>query len=196
MDTSFFSSEIFYWVVLPLLIFFSRIVDQSIGTLRLIFSSKGLKRLSPFFAFFESLIWLVAISQIMRHLDNVLSYVAFAGGYAAGNFVGIWLEEKISIGNVVVRLIPKKDTTPLIQYLRANNYGVTVVDVDGTLGPTKMLFTTVRRKDAKRLIEIIKEYNPTAFYTIDEVRTVSEGYFPHTEDSILSVFRPLFHKSR
>ena len=196
METSFFSSDIFLWVVLPFLIFFSRIVDQSIGTLRLIFSSKGLKRLSPFFAFFESFIWLVAISQIMKHLDNIACFIAFAAGYAAGNFIGIWLEEKISIGNVVIRLIPKKDTTPLIAKLRELEYGVTVVDVDGSMGPTKMLFTTVRRKDAKKVIGIINQYNPTAFYTIDEVRVVSEGHFPSTEESILSVFRPLFQRTK
>jgi uncharacterized protein YebE (UPF0316 family) len=194
METSFFSSDLFLWGILPLLIFISRIVDQSIGTLRLIFSSKGLKQLSPFFAFFESFVWLVAISQIMKHLDNIACFFAFAGGYAAGNFIGIWLEEKISIGNVVIRLIPRKDTTPLIRHLRELNYGVTVVDVDGSMGPTKMLFTTVRRKDAKRVIEIIKDYNPTAFYTIDEVRVVSEGYFPSTEGSILAVFKPLFQR--
>jgi uncharacterized protein YebE (UPF0316 family) len=194
METTFFSSDLFLWAVLPFLIFLSRIVDQSIGTLRLIFSSKGLKKLSPFFAFFESFVWLVAISQIMKHLDNIACFFAFAAGYAAGNFIGIWLEEKISIGNVVIRLIPKKDTTPLIKHLRDLNYGVTVVDVDGSMGPTKMLFTTVRRKDAKKVIEIIKEYNPTAFYTIDEVRIVSEGYFPSTEGSILAVFKPLFQR--
>jgi len=131
----------------------------------------------------------------MKHLDNMACFVAFAGGYAAGNYIGIWLEEKISIGNVVIRLIPKKDTTPLIRHLRALNYGVTVVDVDGSLGPTKMLFTTVRRKDAKKVIEIINAFNPTAFYTIDEVRVVSEGYLPQTEDSIFAVFRPLFQKN-
>lgn len=195
MNTAFFSSDIFLWVILPFLIFLSRIFDQSIGTLRLIFSSKGMKQLSPFFAFFESLIWLIAISQIMKHLDNIACFIAFAGGYAAGNYCGIWLEEKISIGNVVIRLIPKKDTTPLIKHLRELNYGVTVVDVDGSLGPTKMLFTTVRRKDAKKVIEIIKEFNPSAFYTIDEVRVVSEGYFPQNEGSIFSVIRPLFQKN-
>jgi uncharacterized protein YebE (UPF0316 family) len=195
MNTAFFSSDIFLWVILPFLIFLSRIIDQSIGTLRLIFSSKGMKQLSPFFAFFESFIWLIAHSPIMKHLDNIACFVAFAGGYAAGNYIGIWLEEKISIGNVVIRLIPKKDTTPLIKHLRELNYGVTVVDVDGSLGPTKMLFTTVRRKDAKKVIEIINEFNPTAFYTIDEVRVVSEGYIPQTEDSIFAVFRPLFQKN-
>jgi uncharacterized protein YebE (UPF0316 family) len=186
----FFDSTTFMYVILPLLIFLFRIIDQSIGTLRLIFAAKGLKRLAPFFAFFESFIWLVAIGQIMKHLDNIYCYIAFAGGYAAGNFFGILLEEKLSIGTVVIRVIPKKDTTELIAHLRRDNYGVTVVPVDGMMGPTKMLFTTVRRKEAAHVIEIIKMYNPTAFYTIDEVKTVSGGYFERRNRSIFSVLNP------
>jgi uncharacterized protein YebE (UPF0316 family) len=187
----FLNSDIFTFAILPLLIFLARIVDQTIGTLRLIFSAKGLKNLAPFFAFFESIIWLIAISQIMKNLDNVFCYVAFAAGYATGNYFGILLEEKISVGTAVIRVIPKKDTSALIEYLRSQNYGVTVVNVDGMNGPTKMLFTTILRKDAKKVINIIKEFNPTAFYTIDEVKTVSGGYFDHTgRRSVFSVLNP------
>jgi uncharacterized protein YebE (UPF0316 family) len=186
----FFDNETFMYIVLPLLIFCFRIVDQSIGTLRLIFAAKGLKRLAPFFAFFESFIWLVAIGQIMKHLDNFYCYIAFAGGYAAGNYFGILLEEKLSIGTVVIRVIPKKDTTDLIRHLREENYGVTVVPVDGMMGPTKMLFTTIRRKEAPTVIDIIKQHNPTAFYTIDEVKVVSGGYFDRHSKSIFSMLNP------
>jgi uncharacterized protein YebE (UPF0316 family) len=186
----FFDSDTFTFVVLPLLIFLFRIVDQSIGTLRLIFAAKGMKKLAPFFAFFESFIWLVAIGQIMKHLDNIYCYIAFAGGYAAGNYFGILLEEMLSIGTVVIRVIPKKDTTELIAHLREHHYGVTVVPVDGMMGPTKMLFTTIRRKEAPLVIDIIKRFNPTAFYTIDEVKVVSGGYFDQTSKSIFSMLNP------
>ena len=186
----FFDNETFMYLVLPLLIFFFRIIDQSIGTLRLIFAAKGLKRLAPFFAFFESFIWLVAIGQIMKHLDNIYCYIAFAGGYAAGNYFGILLEEKLSIGTVVIRVIPQKDTTELIRHLRSENYGVTVVPVDGMTGPTKMLFTTIRRKEAAYVIGIIKQHNPAAFYTIDEVKVVSGGYFDRKSKSIFSMLNP------
>ncbi len=185
-----FDSETFMYIVLPLLIFIFRIVDQSIGTLRLIFAAKGMKKVAPFFAFFESFIWLVAIGQIMKHLDNIYCYIAFAGGYASGNYFGILLEEKLSIGTVVIRVIPRRDTSELIKHLRDLNYGVTVVPVDGMLGPTKMLFTTIRRKEAKFVISIIKQHNPTAFYTIDEVKVVGGGYFDHKSRSIFSIMNP------
>lgn len=194
MDLDFFAQftdhATFTFVVLPMLIFCFRIVDQSIGTIRLIFAAKGLKKLAPVFAFFESFIWLLAIGQIMKHLDNIYCYIAYAGGYAMGNYVGILLEEKLSIGTAVIRVIPKKDTTPLIEFLRKQGYGVTVVNVDGMLGPTKMLFTTVRRKEARHVIDIIKQFNPNAFYTIDEVKDVSGGFFEHKSKSIFSVLNP------
>jgi len=133
---------------------------------------------------------LLAIGQIMKHLDNIYCYLAFAGGYAAGNYFGIILEEKLSIGTVIIRVIPKKDTTALIHRLRQLNYGVTVVEVDGFMGPTKMFFTTVRRKEAPHIIDIIKEFNPAAFYTIDEVKTVSGGYFDRKNKSIFSILNP------
>ncbi|HNW74473.1 MAG: DUF2179 domain-containing protein [Bacteroidales bacterium] len=198
MDLDYFAQftdhETFTFVILPVLIFCFRIVDQSIGTIRLIFAAKGLKKLAPVFAFFESFIWLLAIGQIMKHLDNIYCYIAYAGGYAMGNFVGILLEEKLSIGTVVIRVIPKKDTTALIEYLRKQAYGVTVVNVDGMLGPTKMLFTTVRRKEARHVIGIIKQFNPNAFYTIDEVKDVSGGFFENKSKSIFSILNP-FHSS-
>lgn len=187
---TFFDSDTFTYFVLPGLIFLFRIIDQSIGTLRLIFAAKGMKKLAPAFAFFESFIWLMAIGQIMQHLDNIFCYIAYAAGYASGNYVGILLEEWLSIGTVVIRVIPKKDTTELINHLREQNHGVTVVPVDGMNGPTKMLFTTIRRKEVPEVIEIIRQHNPTAFYTIDEVKVVSGGYFDRKPKSIFSNLNP------
>ena len=121
-------SWVFTWVLLPLLIFFARIMDVSIGTIRLIFVSKGFKFYAPLLGFFEVIIWLMAIGQIMQHLDNILCYIAYGLGFATGNFVGIYLEEKLSLGSVVLRIIPRKDTTDLIRHLRDSNYGVSSVN--------------------------------------------------------------------
>lgn len=182
------NTEFFSLVILPILIFLSRIVDQSMGIMRLIFAAKGYRKLVFIIGTFESLIWLVAISQIMKHLDNIFCYLAFPLGFATGNYVGVMIEEKISMGMVVIRLIPKKNTDNLIKALREKGYGVTAVNAEGMLGDVKMVFTTIRRKDTKAVIEIINQHNPNAFYTIEEVRTVSEGYFRQKEKSTLFNF--------
>jgi uncharacterized protein YebE (UPF0316 family) len=171
------NSETFTYVVIPLLIFFARICDQSIGTLRLIFVSKGYKYIAPFLGFFEVIIWVMAISQIMQHLDNVFCYLAYGAGFATGNFIGIYLEEKISLGTVIIRIIPKKDTSELVQYLRSNNYGLTIVDAEGSTGPVKIIFSIIKRKEVPNVVTIINQYNPNAFYTIEEVKAVNKGIF-------------------
>ncbi len=165
------------WVILPLLIFFSRILDQSIGTLRVIFVSKGMKNLAPFFGFFEVIIWLLAVAQVMKHLNNPMSYLAYGTGFALGNYIGILIEEKLSLGTLLVRIIPKKDTTLLIAHLREQGFGVTVADAEGAKGQVKIIFTIIKRKYVGKVIEAINQYNPNAFYTLEEVKTVKDGYF-------------------
>ncbi|NTV83691.1 MAG: hypothetical protein HGA23_05250, partial [Bacteroidales bacterium] len=127
METVFLTdSPLFTWVILPLLIFFARILDVSIGTLRLIFVSKGYKFYAPMLGFFEVIIWLLAIGQIMQHLDNFLCYVAYGLGFATGNYLGIYLDEKMSLGTVLIRVVPKMDTTNLINRLREESFGASL----------------------------------------------------------------------
>jgi uncharacterized protein YebE (UPF0316 family) len=119
----------------------------------------------------------MAISQIMQHLDNVYCYIAYGAGFATGNYVGMYLEEKISLGTVIIRIIPKKDTSDLVTYLRSNNYGLTMVDAEGSIGPVKIIFSIIKRKDVPHVVGIINQFNPNAFYTIEEVKSVNKGIF-------------------
>ncbi len=172
------SSWWFVWVILPSLIFIARILDQSIGTLRLIFVAKGFKYLAPVVGFFESIIWLLAVSQIIQHLDNAACFIAYGSGFAMGNYIGMILEEKISIGKVLVRIIPKKDTTILIDKMKNKNYGMTIMEAIGSQGPVNVIMSIINRKDLPGLVDMINLHNPHAFYTIEDVRSVKEGVFP------------------
>ena len=189
MDTiSFFDSDIFAWGVLPLLIIIARICDVSIGTLRLIFVSKGFKKLAPMLGFFEVIIWLVAVSQIMKHLDNIVCYIAYGGGFALGNYIGMYLEEKLSIGNVIIRVVPKSDTSELINELYLQNFGLTVVDAEGAVGKVKIIFSVIGRENVENFISIINRFNPHAFYTIEDVKSVNEGVFKSNSGKLIEKF--------
>lgn len=190
-DISFIDSDLFAWFILPLLIFISRVFDVAFGTLRIIFISKGKKFLAPFFGFFEIMIWLFAIGQVMQNLTNVNYYVAYAGGFAMGNYVGIYIEEKMAIGTLVVRIITKKDASDLIESLKSRNYGITIVDAQGATGSVKLIFTVIKRVDVNEVVGMIKHFNPKAFYSIEEVRGASEGVFPSRKSrfNLLSAFR-------
>jgi uncharacterized protein YebE (UPF0316 family) len=174
------------WVILPLLIFFARILDVSLGTLRIIFVSRSMKRLAVLVGFFESLIWLIAISQIVQNLTNVVTYVAFAGGFAAGNFVGIYLEGKIAVGLLCVRAITRDDASKLVEFLKDQNYGVTTFSARGVQGRVRLLYMVIKRRDLNQLLKYIKDHDPKAFITIEDVRAVNEGFFPHTSSSLFS----------
>jgi uncharacterized protein YebE (UPF0316 family) len=184
-------TPLFTYLILPLLIFIARITDQTIGTIRLIYAAKGFKYLAPIAGFFESLIWLTAISQIMKHLDNFYCYIAFAGGFAIGNFFGIYLEQKISIGVVLVRVILQKYEMVLGENLKAAGYGFTLMDAVGREGSVKLLFSTIHRRDLKKYLKIVHEIRPNAFFTVEDIRQVKGNIFEKTKRiSIFSRINP------
>jgi uncharacterized protein YebE (UPF0316 family) len=175
---AFYHSELFKFVLLPVLIFLARICDVTLDTLRIIYVSRGMKFLAPAIGFVEVLIWLVAITQIFKNLSNPVCYVAYAGGFAMGNLIGILIEEKMAIGTVVIRIITQKDAEVLIDRLKESRYGVTHVDAQGAMGQVKIIFTIVKRKAIDSVLEIVRGCNPLAFYTIEDVRSVRKGIFP------------------
>jgi len=190
-------SDFFTWIILPLLIFLSRIADQSIGSMRLIFLAKGFKFIAPMLGFFEVIIWLIAVSQIMKHLDNVLCYIAYGAGFAMGNFIGMTLEERISIGTVLVRIIPTMNTEELIYALRTRNFGLTTIDANGSRGEVKIFISIINRKDLKEYISIINKINPNAFYTIEEVKTINQGIIRNNQrNSIFGTIGKSFRISK
>jgi len=177
-DTVFISTPLFQYVIMPLLIFLARICDVSISTVRLILLYRGRRVLAPLLGFFEVLIWLVAVTQIMSHLNNPFVYIAFAAGFAMGNYVGIILEEKLAVGLEVIRIITKNDALELVNSLTAEGYGTTCMDAQGSTGRVQMIFTIVPRRHHKKVIRIIKKFNPRAFYTVEDIKSASEGIFP------------------
>ncbi|MEQ8577049.1 MAG: DUF5698 domain-containing protein, partial [Fulvivirga sp.] len=88
-------SDTFGLVVVPILIFFARILDVSINTVRIIFVMGGKKYIATILGFLESLIWLLAIGQIFKHMDNVYCYVAYPAGFAGAIFSSMSMPTKI-----------------------------------------------------------------------------------------------------
>ena len=177
METTFFNSELFTLWLLPVLIFLARIVDVSFGTLRIIFVSKGNKHIAPVLGFFEVLIWIIAISKIMQNLDNYINYIAYAAGFATGNFVGMMIEEKLAMGVQLIRIITHRSGIDLVQGLNNKGYGATSIEAHGAKEKVHLIYTIVQRHELGRVIEIINNINPKAFYTIEDVRAVNEGIF-------------------
>jgi uncharacterized protein YebE (UPF0316 family) len=175
---SFISTELFKWVILPILIFSSRIFDVTLGTIRIVFVSRRLKYLAPVVGFFEVIVWLFAINTIIANLNNVVGYLAYGLGFASGTYIGICIEEKLAVGNAVLRIITHMNASELIEDLRARGYPVTKVLAQGKQGDVSIIFMVIRRCDYHEVISILKEFNPQAFYTLEDVRLVSKVGFP------------------
>jgi len=181
-------SEILTMIGISILIFCARILDVSLDTMRIIFISRGSRLIPPLLGFFEVLIWLLAITQIFRNLNGFVYYVAYAGGFAMGNFVGICIERKLAVGNLIIRVITGKDSTELLNHLNNEGFGFTTVNAEGSQGSVKIIFMVIKRRNLEKVSDIIKRFHPTAFLSIEEVREAREGIFPPRKTSILKDF--------
>jgi uncharacterized protein YebE (UPF0316 family) len=172
------SPDLYAWVILPALIFVAQIANVCMETLRIVFLSKGMKYLAPVIAFFEIIIWLLAIVGVLNNLSNVSYFLAYAFGFALGTYVGLVIEEKLSIGMVIMRIITTDGNGEEITgFLETEHYGSTSLDAKGARGGVKMIISLVNRDDVPRITRHIEETNPDAFFSIEDVRYVNQGVF-------------------
>ena len=168
--------SVYPWL-LPLVIFFGRICDVTLGTLRIIFVSKGERNKAPIVGFVEVLIWIFIISQVFTHANSLISYLAYAAGYASGNFIGILVENKIAFGFVLFRVYTKKDGHELAQLLNKSDHGSTYIKGEGAISEVGIIETVISRKSQKKVAGIIDEFDPNAFYVIEDIRSKQKGIF-------------------
>jgi len=172
-------TELFNYVVLPIIIGLARIFDVTVGTLRIIFVSKGNKKVAPLLGFVEVLAWIIVIGEIMKSANNLACYVGYALGFAAGNYIGMLVEEKLALGNLIIRIITDENARTLKNAIVEAGFGMTVVPGYGAMGnPVDVIFMAIHRSDLEKVVGLIKEKNPGAFYSIEELKYVSEGVFP------------------
>jgi uncharacterized protein YebE (UPF0316 family) len=175
----------YMWVGLPALVFFARVTDVTLGTMRIIFTSRGKRHLAPLLGFVEVFIWVSVISEITRGAHNVVAYLAYAGGFATGTYIGMLIENKLAIGMLVVRTIIPNHAHELVKTLSEKGYGVTRVDAHGSQGPVSLIYTIVQRKNLTEVTEIIQKAYPNAFFTVEEVRLAEHGVFPPGHQEML-----------
>ena len=178
---NFFDTSFFTYFLLPFLIFVARILDVTIGTIRIVMVSKGQKYWAPLLGFFEILIWLLAISRIFENLDNWACYFAYAAGFATGNYIGLIIEERLAMGIVKIQIITRRSATELIQNLKNAGYGITHHDAKGSSENVSIIYSIIKRHEIQKVEYLVKSTNPKAFYSIEDVKSVNHGIFPVKE---------------
>jgi uncharacterized protein YebE (UPF0316 family) len=174
----------FVWGVLPVLIFVARIMDVSIGTMRILFVVRGSRITAALLGFMEVFIWIVVIRQIMGSHTGLLHYAAYAAGFATGNVVGISIESHLAMGLQTVRIITGEPTNALENDLLARGFGATRLAATGLRGGAMtVLFSTLPRRQVPGVLAIVEQHLPKAFVSVEDVRTTRKGHFPMREDS-------------
>jgi len=156
-------------------IFLLRLLDQTLGTLRALYVNKGKPLFGAGLGFIESAIWVVAISQVIKDLDDPYLIIGYALGFASGTIVGSYIESSIGIGDVVIRIFLSKDdnTKNVAKELRANGFGVTIINGEGMQGEVSILWCVAPRKKAKQVLNIVYEINPSAYVTTESTSPIN-----------------------
>jgi uncharacterized protein YebE (UPF0316 family) len=196
MENTFFNSDLFSYAIMPFLIFLARICDQSIGTLRIIFVSKGNRSAAPILGFFEVLIWITAISKIMQNLDNYVNYVAYAAGFATGNFIGMIIEEKLAMGIQMIRVFTTDRGMDLVGMLNRGGFGATTIEAHGSKEKIHIVYSIVHRNELGKALNVISTFNPKAFFTIEDIKAVNEGIFNPKKQTYVFPFANILRQWR
>lgn len=159
---------------MSIFIFCARIVDVSLGTMRIIFVSKGMRFRAAALGFLEVLIWIIVVAQLIGHLTNWVNFVAYAAGFSVGTYLGMWIENKLKVGTLIVRIITAKNVEALIGKLNDAGFDFTHVEAEGSFGPVEIVFTIVKRKRWSKVKDIIESFDADAFYSVEDVKFASD----------------------
>jgi uncharacterized protein YebE (UPF0316 family) len=160
-----------------LFVFFMRVLDMACDTLRVLFVVRGKKKLSWVLGFAQSAIFIVAISKVLTNLDNPLTVIGYAAGFATGNVIGMFIEERLAIGHTSIRVVSSHRGTLVVEKLREAGFGVTEIPARGKDGMVTVLNLSVQRKDIDRVDTIVLETDPEAFITTEDMRPLRRGFW-------------------
>jgi len=168
----------------PLLIFGLRIVDVSMSTMRILLSVRGHKMYTPLIGFFEVMIWVFAVGNAIRYLDSPMHLLGYAGGFATGNLVGLWIEERLAIGWASVRIVSTHAGVEMAEAMRDAGFGVTEFGAQGKNGRVEVIYTVCARRDIERAIIVAQQWDPQAFITVEEPRDIRWGFMQASPRSL------------
>jgi uncharacterized protein YebE (UPF0316 family) len=172
-----------------LVIFALRIVDVSLDTMRVIFAIRGKRGIAAVLGFCMALVWIFAVGNAVKHLDSVVHILGYAGGYAAGTFIGITIERALAYGLSTVRVISRHGGVEIAESLRERGYGVTEQSGFGRDGNVEIVHVVVQRAHLEEVMTIVDRYDPQAFVTVEEPKVLRGGSLAAREWAVGSLSR-------
>ncbi|HOE06377.1 MAG TPA: DUF5698 domain-containing protein [Bacilli bacterium] len=166
-------------VLLYIIIFIAKIIEVTIGVLRMVLITKGERKLATVIAFFEIVIWLLVVSTVLVDItEDPFKVLAYAAGFAFGQMFGSLLEDKIALGNIRVEIIADEDIgIKLANHLRENKFGVTTIEASGMTHKKMIIFLYAARKQMKNILNLCNEVSKDLVITVDDIRPLAGGYY-------------------
>ena len=163
--------------LMPFIIFLMRVTDMSLDTLRVLFVIRGRKPLAWFLGFFQSALWVVAITSVLSNLDNLWTVIGYASGFATGNVLGMVIEERLAIGYGHMRIISSRRGNAIAEAIRSAGYAATELPGRGKDGTVSVIICSVKRRDIHRVRRKVNQIDPDAFLTVEDIRPLHRGYW-------------------
>ena len=160
-----------------LVIFLLRVADMSFDTMRMLFVVRGKKPIAWILGFLQSLVFVIAISTVLANLNNILNIVGYAAGFATGNVLGMFIEERLAIGHIAMRVISSKKGSGIAAALRKAGFAVTEIQARGRDGKVALLNSSIKRRDVSRFEDLVTKTEPGAFITAEDVRPIRVGFW-------------------
>ncbi|HOG58196.1 MAG TPA: DUF5698 domain-containing protein [Anaerolineaceae bacterium] len=163
-----------------LLIFFLRLINYTMDTLRIMLTMRDKKLLSWVLGFFESILFVVVMGAVLNDLDDVMKIAAYAGGFATGNVVGMLIEKRLAIGYSHISIISREQGKQIAGVLREHDFAVTEIPAQGRDGKVTLLNCSVQRKLSADVERLALELDPEAFITVEDIVPRQSGYWGRT----------------
>ena len=164
-------------LAVTLLIFVLRVSDMTLDTLRVLFVIRGRKSLAWILGFFQSALWVIAITSVLSNLDNPWNIISYAGGFATGNVVGIMIEQGLAIGHSHVQIISQRLGSAIADTVRNMGYAATELPARGRDGTVSVISCSMRRRDVEEVRKMVQEIDSEAFITVEDIRPIHRGYW-------------------
>ena len=165
--------------LLYFIIFIAKIIEVSISTIRIVYVNKGERAKGAILGFVEIMIWLIVVSSVLNNItEDPIKVFIYAAAFGLGNFLGVTIESKIAVGLASIQVVvSQEEGVILADALREQGYGVTIIEGKGKNESIKnLLFIQLKRKKIPEAIKLIKEHNPEAYITINDIKNMFGGY--------------------
>jgi uncharacterized protein YebE (UPF0316 family) len=158
------------------IIFVLRLIGVTLATLRVLIMMRGRKFLAATMGFFEVLVYVLAIGQVVNNLSNVWNLLGYGLGFSAGTLIGMSIEERLALGYATIRIVSRYTGQRMADAIRAAGYGATIDWGQGRDGTVGIVYATVRRREIDAIITLAEEVDNDAFVTVEDTRTIRRGY--------------------